>query len=162
MGLVALWHVGSSWTRARTHVPCISRRILNHCTTREVPGYGILDWTFFFSSSILNMSIHCFLTFIVSDEKSAVNCIVGCNSLAVQWLRLHSLTAEGLRLIPGLGNKIPQATRHGKKKKKKLCCCSLVWDELFFACCFENFLCLRLSTIRLCGSSCETLCIDAT
>ena len=34
-GLVALQHVGSSWTRARTCAPCISRRILNHCTTRE-------------------------------------------------------------------------------------------------------------------------------
>ena len=66
-GLVALWHVGSSWTkdrtrvpcigrqilffffflfiyvgssqtRAQTHVPCISRRILNHCATREAPA----------------------------------------------------------------------------------------------------------------------------
>ena len=36
-GLVVPRHVGSSWTRARTHVPCIGRRILNHCTTREVP-----------------------------------------------------------------------------------------------------------------------------
>ena len=34
-GLVAPWHVGSSRTRARTRVPCIGRRILNHCTTRE-------------------------------------------------------------------------------------------------------------------------------
>ena len=36
-GLVPQWHVGSSWTRARTRVPCISRRILNHCATREAP-----------------------------------------------------------------------------------------------------------------------------
>ena len=36
-GLVAPWHVGSSRTRARTRVPCIGRRILNHCTTREAP-----------------------------------------------------------------------------------------------------------------------------
>ena len=35
-GLAALRHVGSSRTRARTHVPHIGRRILNHCTTREV------------------------------------------------------------------------------------------------------------------------------
>ena len=28
-------HVGSSRTRARTHVPYFGRRILNHCTTRE-------------------------------------------------------------------------------------------------------------------------------
>ena len=35
--LVAPRHVGSSQTRARTHVPCIGRRILNHCATREAP-----------------------------------------------------------------------------------------------------------------------------
>ena len=35
MGLVALRHVGSSQTRARTRVPCIGRQILNHCATRE-------------------------------------------------------------------------------------------------------------------------------
>ena len=29
--------MGSSQTKARTHVPCIGRQILNHCTTREVP-----------------------------------------------------------------------------------------------------------------------------
>ena len=34
-GLVAPRRVGSSWTRTRTHVSCIGRRILNHCTTRE-------------------------------------------------------------------------------------------------------------------------------
>ena len=39
MGLVALRHVGSSQTRARIRVPCIGRRILNHCTTREAPLY---------------------------------------------------------------------------------------------------------------------------
>ena len=36
-GLVALRHVGSSQTRARTCVPCIGRQILNHCATREAP-----------------------------------------------------------------------------------------------------------------------------
>ena len=35
-GLVAPRHVRSSWTRDRTCVPCIGRRILNHCATREV------------------------------------------------------------------------------------------------------------------------------
>ena len=28
--------MGSSQTRAQTHVPCIGRRILNHCATREI------------------------------------------------------------------------------------------------------------------------------
>ena len=36
MSLVAPRHMGSSRTRARARVPCIGRRILNHCTTREV------------------------------------------------------------------------------------------------------------------------------
>ena len=35
MHLVALQHVGSSGTRARTRVPCTGRRILNHCATRD-------------------------------------------------------------------------------------------------------------------------------
>ena len=36
-GPAAPWHAGSSQTRARTRVPCISRQILNHCATREAP-----------------------------------------------------------------------------------------------------------------------------
>ena len=39
MGLVAPWHVGFSQTRARIRVPCIGRRILNHCATREVLNF---------------------------------------------------------------------------------------------------------------------------
>ena len=34
-GLIAPRHVGSSQTSARTRVPCIGRRILNHRATRE-------------------------------------------------------------------------------------------------------------------------------
>ena len=41
--LVALRHVGSSRTRAQTHVPCIGRRPLNHCATREAPTPPILN-----------------------------------------------------------------------------------------------------------------------
>ena len=39
------------------------------------------------------------------------------NSLAVQRLGLHALTAEGPGSIPGRGTKIPQAAWHGQKKK---------------------------------------------
>ena len=42
------------------------------------------------------------------------------NSLVVQWLGLHALTAEGPGSIPGQGTKIPQATGCGEKKKKNL------------------------------------------
>ena len=41
-GLAALWHVGSSQTKAQTRVPCIGRQILNHCATREAPGLVFL------------------------------------------------------------------------------------------------------------------------
>ena len=44
MGLVARRHVESSQTRARTHVPCISRRIPNHCATREVQQLFFLNY----------------------------------------------------------------------------------------------------------------------
>ena len=37
MGLVVPRHVGSSWTRALTRVPCIGRQILNPFATREAP-----------------------------------------------------------------------------------------------------------------------------
>ena len=36
----------------------------------------------------------------------------------VQWLRLHAINEGGMSLIPGQGNKIPHAARHGQKKKK--------------------------------------------
>ena len=48
-GLVALWHVGSSRTRARTRVPCIGKRILNHCATREAHKYKVLRRSYIFS-----------------------------------------------------------------------------------------------------------------
>ena len=46
LGLVALWHVGSSWARDWTHVPCIGRRIDNHWTNREALGQGIWEAEF--------------------------------------------------------------------------------------------------------------------
>ena len=45
-GLVALLRVESPRTKARTRVPCIGRRILNHCATREIPGDQFLLYFF--------------------------------------------------------------------------------------------------------------------
>ena len=45
MGLVAPRHVGSSRTRAGTRVPCIGRRILNHCAIRAARD-GYISYTF--------------------------------------------------------------------------------------------------------------------
>ena len=43
MGLVAPRHVESSWTRDRSCVPSLGRRILNHWTTREVLKFYFQD-----------------------------------------------------------------------------------------------------------------------
>ena len=40
--------------------------------------------------------------------------------LAVQWLRLHTVTAELTGSIPGQGTKIPQAAQCSQKKKVKM------------------------------------------
>ena len=53
------------------------------------------------------------------SPSDALKAEIQGNSLAIQWLRLCTLTAEGLGSIPGQGTKIPQAMRHGQKKKKK-------------------------------------------
>ena len=41
------------------------------------------------------------------------------NSLVIQWLGLHIVTAKGPGSIPGGGTKIPQAAWHSQKKKKR-------------------------------------------
>uniref|UniRef100_A0A8C6F1F1 Uncharacterized protein n=1 Tax=Monodon monoceros TaxID=40151 RepID=A0A8C6F1F1_MONMO len=60
-GPAAPRHVESSWTGARTHVPCISRQTLNHCATREAHSF-----------ITLNVSCHTLLACRISAEKSAV------------------------------------------------------------------------------------------
>ena len=52
MGLAAPRHVGSTWTRARTCVPCIGRRILNHCATRETHLFLSLKHSFIYSANV--------------------------------------------------------------------------------------------------------------
>ena len=59
-GLVAPRHVGYSRTRDWTRVPCIGRRILNHCATREVPDY--------FSFSIVSSSSAKALPIIIQNN----------------------------------------------------------------------------------------------
>ena len=57
MGSVAPRHVGSSRTRGQTHVPCIGRRILNHCATREVPG--VFYYELFPENQTINSNKYC-------------------------------------------------------------------------------------------------------
>ena len=58
---------------------------------------------------------NCLLLFFLFQELSSY-LISGLrhsgNSLAVQWLRLHIVPAEGPGSSPGWGTKIPQAMQH--------------------------------------------------
>ena len=87
-----LWHVGvvapqhgESWgTRDQTCVPCISRWILNDCTTREVLLAFIFEECFYLtqnptliicSFNTLKLPFNCLLNVIVFDEKLVTICI---------------------------------------------------------------------------------------
>ena len=50
-------------------------------------------------------------------------------SLAVQWLRLHTLSAGGTGLMPGWGTKIPHAVQCSQKKYLKI---KLAYSLFFF------------------------------
>jgi len=69
MGLTARRHVGSSWSRDRTCVLCIGRRILNHCTTREPFSSSCKDMALDLRSTL----IHCDLTLIHFVSKDTVS-----------------------------------------------------------------------------------------
>ena len=88
-GPVALQHVGSSCTRDWTCVPCISRRILNHCATREVPMVWLLISTngnsavwheiskYYIFLLVLNFFQSFWITQIVLLEETGI-CLSAC------------------------------------------------------------------------------------
>ena len=60
--------MGSSRTRAQTHVPCTGKRILNHCATREVPHLFLivlLPWSprTYFSPWLSVKNLNCSTSF---------------------------------------------------------------------------------------------------
>ena len=74
MGLVALWHVGSSQIRTQTCVPCIGRRILNHCATREVPKLVNLnfDWKYLYELRCMFLLLKT-MYFLALSTKIVIN-----------------------------------------------------------------------------------------
>ena len=79
---VAPWHVGSSQTRARTHVPCISRQILNHCATREAPVHWFLNVkSTLYSWEKISLGHGLLLFFSISG----FNLLVFCSGLLWSW-----------------------------------------------------------------------------
>ena len=100
--------MGSSRTRARTRVPCIVRRILNHCATREAPPPRLLIIASFRHS-------HDF----ISDRRGSVVCLKPC-----YWVlgRCRERALSGAAVIPSkhLRNflKIFPRRKHGPYREK--------------------------------------------
>ena len=83
----------------------------------------------FVSSSLFKSGSNCNDTILIfSHQKKS-----GENSLAVQWLRLHTSTAGGTGLMSGQGIKIPYGARPGQKnfflfkKTKRVAAFSSTW-----------------------------------
>ena len=105
-------HVGSSQTRARTRVPCIGRRILNHCTTREalwVCFYwlmGFIDWwaipwawvmfSWFTACLVILDWISDTVNFTLVNTRFFILCMVWIKCVFVEWIYLLSLCPKGL------------------------------------------------------------------
>ena len=92
-GLVALPHVGSSRTRARTCVPCFDRWILNHCTTREVPVFIY----FFFLESLIHS------TLVIIVRLGVFLKFIYFIYLLIYWLRWVFVAVCGLSLVAASG-----------------------------------------------------------
>ena len=69
-GLAAPRHVGSSQTRARTHVARIGRRLLNHCTTREVHPVYIKNTINLFNIIFYIYRIYIYIEYMTEYSKT--------------------------------------------------------------------------------------------
>ena len=86
MGLVAPRHVGSSRTRAQTHVPCIGRRVLNYCATREAH--------FFFFGYVGSLLPRLSFSLVAASGSYSS---LRCTGFSLRWLLL--LQSTGSRCV---------------------------------------------------------------
>ena len=124
MGLVAPQHVESSQTRARTRVPCIGRRILNHCATREVlPLFfkisivgiqAVRLWSFLFY-----ISLHFIKNMLcVFKRKQSTTCSKKKDK-SVQWSSVQELAFWGENLRARCFSLNPHTTSVSLLPKRK-------------------------------------------
>ena len=70
--LHVLWHVGSSWTRGQTHVPCIGRLILIHCT----PGKSLITFIIL-ERKLLGIRItHTFIAYLCVQQLWVMHSVI--------------------------------------------------------------------------------------
>ena len=63
--LVPPWHVGSSWTRDRTHVSCTGRWILHHWATREGLLHFLELWFLLYGNIFLNLFVYFLIVMVL-------------------------------------------------------------------------------------------------
>ena len=97
-GLVAPQHAGSSWTRDQTQVPCTGRRILNHCTTREVPVFFFLKKKLFFSPLNLSIYLSIYLFCCVGSQLRCVRSLLRHGGSLVDPCRIISCGIQDFQL----------------------------------------------------------------
>ena len=129
-GLVAPRHVGSSWTRARIHVPCVGRRILNHCVTREAP-----IGSFFYFPQLVPFSQGSLLfydryfasaSFLVPFYNPKLVCVcvcvctTGCMSVLTFFLPTFNLRLSFLCILVGFLDNFWNKLGYKKKRKTGL------------------------------------------
>ena len=73
-GPVAPRHVGSSQTRAQTHVPCIGRQTLNHCAAREALAFFFIHAVF----QALFFACHMYKFIQLSQETDDAGTLLVC------------------------------------------------------------------------------------
>ena len=75
-GLVAPWHMGSSWTRDRTHVSCIGGWTLYHSATWEAPIHEFFFYVFLILYwniiALQNFTVFCQASTLISHRYTYV------------------------------------------------------------------------------------------
>ena len=82
--------MGSSQTRARTHVPCIGRQILNHCATRE--ALYLLDFGFLKGTNFFNFKFIYFWLCWVSVAVRGLSLVAASGGHSSSWYADLSLS----------------------------------------------------------------------
>ena len=163
--------MGSSRTRAQTHVPCIGRRSLNRCAPREVtvsPNFWYVVFLFSFSSiyflvsletyplnhglfiSVL-LSFQVFIDFLVIS-LSLISSIFHCGQRThLLWFQLSYF----LRFVCGPGYSL--SWYMCCELLKQMCCwveCSINVDQISLAAGVVDFFCVLADFLFNCSISC--------
>lgn len=85
-----------------------------------------------------------FNTCVHDENVTTIKIIHIGNSLAIQWLQLCPLTAEGLSSVPDQDTKIPRAGWHSQKKKKKIIHTSFISQSFLLLFCNQSLPVLTL------------------